>query len=133
GLLGMIVERLDINLYGESRVSVSALFMITVAVALGATATVVVCPAVALAGHMGRGRPLYKLIFNTSVFMLAALASAATYSLAARYAFRTSPFEVAAMMLAALANFGVGSTLVAAIVAATTGKTLRTIWSEKFL
>lgn len=133
GLLGMIVERFDINLYGESRVSVSALFMITAAVSLGATAVLVVCPAVALAGHIGRGRPLYKLIFNTSVFALAALASASVYRVALDLSpYRGPAVQAVTMVLAALTNFAVSSALVATIIGYTGNLAVRAVWAEKF-
>ncbi len=132
-VLGMAAERLDINVYGEGRVSVSALFMVTAAVLFGPVAVLLVCPPVALAGHVRRGRPLYKLVFNLSVFVLAALASAYGYRLAESFMpHEARPLEMAAVITAALAHFGVSSVLVAAIIAYTGTLSMRRVWSEKF-
>lgn len=133
GVLGMAAERFDISVYGESRISVSALFMITAALALGPTAALIVCPMVAVGGHVGRGRPLYKLVFNASVFTLAALASAETYRLALGLDYGDMQVvRPVGMILAAVANFAVSSVLVACIIAFTGGLSVRAVWREKF-
>lgn len=76
GAAASAAERFDINLYGDSRISISGLFLLTTAIALGPYAVVLIAPAVALSGHAGRGRPLYKLVFNASAFVLSSLSSA---------------------------------------------------------
>jgi len=130
--LGMLAERFDVDLYGDSRVSVSALFMIAAAVALGPGAAVVICPAIAVAGHAGRARPPYKLIFNAAVFTLAGLASAYVYAAAlALSPYDGRSYEAAAVVAAALANFAVASALVAAVVALTTDVAPTSVWREK--
>ncbi len=131
--LGMTAERFDINVYGEGRISVSALFTLTAVVLFGPAAALVVCPAIALAGHAGRGRPLYKLIFNVAVFVLAALAAGATYELTMTLApYGARPIEASAIVAAALAQFAASSALVAAIIAFSGGAPVRAVWWEKF-
>ncbi len=131
--LGMASERLDIHVYGDGRVSVSVLFMVTAAVLFGPVAVLLVCPAVALAAHVGRGRPLYKLIFNASVFVLAALAAFGAYRLMAHATpYGGRPVQAAAIITASLAHFAVSSALVASIIGCTSGASLRRVWSETF-
>lgn len=132
-VLGMVAERLDINLYGDSRVSISALFLLTAAIALGPQSVLVVAGAMGLAGHIHRGRPLYKLVFNTSVFVLSGLAGADLYRLLVGVSpYEARPVQAVAAIGAALANFAVSSALVTIVVAATAGGDARAIWREKF-
>ena len=131
-LLGMIAERLDINLYEDSRLSLSAVFLLTTAIALGPAAVAAAAVAVALAGHVGRGRAFYKLIFNVSTFAAAGLASAYVYGAVSGVAPPGSVFDAGSAILAAGANFGISSVLVTLVVAASGGGTVRAIWSEKF-
>jgi hypothetical protein len=132
-VLGMGAERLDINIYGDGRISVSVLFTVTAVALFGPAAVLVVCPAIALAGHAGRGRPLYKLIFNVSVFVLAALAAAYAYRcVAALSPYDTRPVEAGAVIVAALAQFAVSSVLVSAIIAFSGDTSARRVWAEKF-
>ncbi len=131
-LLGIVAERLDINLYEDSRLSLSAVFLVTTAIALGPGAVAMAGAAVALAGHVRRGRALYKLLFNLSIFVAAGLASAYVYRAAADVMPTGSAFDAGAAILAAGANFGVGSVLVTLVVAASGGGTIRAIWAEKY-
>jgi HD domain len=125
-------ERLDINLYGDGRVSISALFMLTAAVTLGPGSLLVICPLVGVAGHLGRGRPLYKLAFNIAVFLLSGLASAYVYRLGVTAGPGGRPFELGVVMAAAVANFAVNSVLIAAAIGHAGDRPLHQVWSEKF-
>ena len=132
-VLGMAAERFDINVYGEGRISVSALFTLTAVVLFGPAAALVVCPAIALAGHAGRGRPLYKLIFNVAAFVLAALAAGIAYELTMRLTpYDARPLEAAAIVAGALAQFAASSVLVSAIIGFSGGSSIRAVWAEKF-
>ena len=132
-VLGIVAERLDMNLYGDSRVSVSALFMLTTAVALGPTAVVIVNVAVAAAGHLGHGRPPHKLIFNASVFVLAGLAAFSVYhATRAMTPFDGRHFDALAVVLAALADFAVNTVLVAVVVSLSSRLSPRKVWTEDF-
>jgi hypothetical protein len=136
-VLGMAAERHDINVYGDGRVSVSALFMVTGAVLFGPVAAPLMCPLVGLAAHVGRDRPAYKFVFNTAVFVLATTASALAFTVLSRAVPGDSrPAEAVAVIGAALAHFGVSSALVACIIGATGAATgavsPRRVWAEKF-
>ena len=131
-LLGMAAERFDINLYEDSRLSLSAVFLVTAAIALGPGAVAVAGVAVALAGHAGRGRAFYKLLFNISTFVAAGLASAYVYRAMGAAAPEGRIFDAGSAILAAGANFAVASVLVTLAVAASGGGTVRAIWAEKF-
>lgn len=128
-----LAERFDINLYGDSRVSMSGLFLLTAAIALGPAAIVLIAPAVAVAGHAGRGRPFYKLAFNAGAFTLTSLASAYLF-----FMLLASPpggfrvFQAAAAVLAGLADYAVSSALVSLIIAATSKSSPLPVWREKF-
>lgn len=132
-VLGMTAERFDIDLYGDSRLSISALFLLTAAIAIGPVGVVMIGPAIAIAGHIGRGRPLYKLLFNASTFVGTGLASAYVFMAIPRIVQNdTRAIEMTASMLAALVDFGVSSALVTLIIGYTTSAALGPIWREKF-
>lgn len=129
----MTAERFDINVYGDGRISVSALFTLTAVVLFGPPAALVVCPAVALAGHLGRGRPLYKLIFNVAAFVLSALAAGSAYGLVTGLTpYDARPIEAAAIVVGALAQFAASSGLVSAAIGLSGGTSIRAVWWEKF-
>ncbi len=131
--LGMASERFDIDLYGDSRLSISALFLLTAAIAIGPASVVVIGPAIAVAGHAGRGRPLHKLLFNTSAFVLTGLTSAYTYAGVVALAPNSGrAIETGAALLVAMVDFGVSSVLVSLIIAFTSGQHPPAIWREKF-
>jgi hypothetical protein len=132
-VLGMASERFDINLYEDSRLSLSALFLVTVAIVLGTDGIMLAGPAVALAAHVGRGRPFYKLIFNAGVFLMAGFASADVYHGFVHVTSTGRVEQASGAVLAAAANFGVSSALVTAIVVLSGGGSgVLRIWSEKF-
>ncbi|MHB8376440.1 MAG: HD-GYP domain-containing protein [Dehalococcoidia bacterium] len=131
--LGVLAERADINLYGDSRVSISALFLVTTAMILGPLAAVTVGLALAFAGHIERGRPAHKLAFNAGQFVLCGFASAWVYrAIVALAPEHRHLIEAAGGVAAGLADFAVASVLVTLIIAATGGGPMRTIWREKF-
>ncbi|MDE3094623.1 MAG: HD-GYP domain-containing protein [Chloroflexota bacterium] len=131
--LGVLAERADINLYGDSRVSISALFLLTTAIILGPLAAVSVGLALALAGHVGRGRPAHKLAFNAGQFVLCGYTSAWVYRAVVAAAPEYRHLIAAAGGVAAgIADFAVASALVTLIIAATSSDPVRTIWREKF-
>lgn len=133
-VLGMAAERYDIDLYKDSRLSISALFLLTAAIIVGPAGMIFVAPAIAIAGHVGRGRPFYKLIFNASQFAGSGLACA--------YVFRgltlvlpgdAHVIEALAAMAAACVDFGISSVLVSTIIALTAASRPASVWREKFL
>lgn len=133
GVIAMVSERFDINLYGDSRISISGLFLLTAAIAIGPQAVIVMAPCVAVAGHVGRGRPPHKLLFNASIFLLGSLASAWIYQAGAHTlpaVYRLN--EALAAVSAALADYLISSVCVALVIAATSTATPRQVWVEKF-
>jgi hypothetical protein len=133
-LLAVTAERFDIDLYGDSRLSISALFLLTSAIVIGPVGVLIVGPLIAIGGHARRGRPPYKLLFNAAAFIGSGLAAAYVYhSLIAIPWRHTEALSAGAAVLAALADFGVSSVLVSMIIALTNGISARAVWREKFL
>jgi hypothetical protein len=133
-ILAIAAERFDIDLYGDSRLSISALFLLTTAIVVGPVGVLMVGPLIAIGGHAGRGRPPYKLLFNTGAFVCSGLAATYVYhSLAAIPWRQTEALSAVAAVLAALADFAVSSVLVSLIIALTNGVSGRAVWREKFL
>jgi hypothetical protein len=132
--LGMLAERLDIDLYGDSRISVSGLFLLTAAIVLGPQAVWIMGCAVALSGHIGRERPFYKLVFNASAFVIVSTASAYAYLFVLGIAPGSDGVvRPPATVGAALVDFALSSLLVTLIITQTTSDTsLREVWREKY-
>jgi len=131
--LGMTAERFDVDLYADSRISISGLFLVTAAMLAGPSGVAIVAPAIALAGHVGRGRPLAKLIFNAGQFTLTGIASALTFALVVNVAGDAAPARAGGAIAAAAADFAMSSVLVSFIIAVTGGVTVSAVWREKFL
>jgi len=133
-LLAVAAERFDIDLYGDSRLSISALFLLTTAIVIGPMGVLIVGPLIAIGGHVGRGRPPYKLLFNASAFIGSGLAATYVYHSVAAVPWRhTEALSAVAAVLAALADFAVSSVLVSLVIALTNGISARAVWREKFL
>jgi hypothetical protein len=133
-LLAIAAERFDIDLYGDSRLSISALFLLTTAIVIGPIGVLMVGPLIAASGHAGRGRPPYKLLFNAGAFIGSGLAAAYVYhSLIAVPWRHTETLSAVAAVVAALADFAVSSVLVSLVIALTNGISARAVWREKFV
>lgn len=131
-VLGVISERYDIDLYGESKLSLSFVFMLATVMAFGAPGVIVVAPLVALAGHLWRGRPAYKLLFNAAVFLLGGLVAAGVDAGASGLpGAERQVLALAPPVLASVAYYVVNSGLVAQIVALTSGTSALAVWQEK--
>lgn len=123
-------ERFQLQLYGESSVSVSFIFLLAAAIQEGASGVVIVAPLMALAGH-DFALPPSRLIFNASVTILGGLAAAAAVGLTTSLSGADMAIIVAALV-AALVNYGLTAGLVAGVIALNHDLDVAAVWREKF-
>ncbi len=129
----LLAERYGLDLYGDSRVSLSFVFMLAAAIGHGYAGALVVAPLMALAGHDFRQQPLYKLVFNAAMITLGGIAAAAVLAqTVGAPAEKIDSLTLASTAAAASANYIVTAGLVAVVVALTTHSSPTSVWREKF-
>lgn len=129
--LAALAERFDLSLYGDSRVSLAFVPIFSSFIIAGMTGLAIVVPAAMLAS--APGRPLYKTAYNCGALMLAGAASYGAYRAFGADAEVTRwPQVLAPALVAAGVNFVVNSVLVAAAIAVSSGRGLRSVWAEHF-
>lgn len=129
----VLSERFDVRLFSQSRVSVSPVAIMAAGAESGLIGVAVVSLAASLSDIAGRDKPLYKSLFNVGALLL----PGATYVVV----FESMPIGsdggawpqiVFPGLLAAAANFGANSFLVAMVIALDTRRPLVAIWNENF-
>lgn len=129
--LAALAERFDLRLYGDSRVSLAFVPIFSSFLIAGMTGLAIVVPAAMLAS--APGRPLYKTAYNCGTIMLAGAASYGAFRAFGRAADPGRwPEVLGPALVAAGLNFVVNSLLVAAAIAASSGKGIRQVWAEHF-
>lgn len=129
----VVSERFDVRLFSQSRVSVSPVPIMAAGAECGLIGVTVVGLAAALSDIAGRDKPLYKSLFNVGALLL----PGATYVVV----FESMPIGsdgaawpeiVFPGLLAAAANFGANSFLVAMVIALDLRRPFTEIWNENF-
>ncbi len=130
-LLAVGAERMDLSMYGASRVSLAFIPIFAGVVAAGETGLAVVVPAAVLASAWAR--PVYKTLFNFGVMMIAGLASASVLDAFTGLDYGSDwPQVILPAVLAGGANFAANSTFVATAIALTSRSSLPSVWAANF-
>ena len=130
-LLAIGSERMDLSMYGASRLSLAFIPIFAAVVASGETGLAVVVPSAVLASAWGR--PLYKTLFNFGVMMIAGAASAAVLDAFPGLDYGNDwPQIILPAILAGAANFAVNSLLVATAISLTSQVSLPSVWAANF-
>lgn len=131
--LAVVSERLDLSVYGESRVSLAVVPIFASLVLFGVPGLALVVPVAVLASAAGTKRPAYKTAFNFGVLMVAAALSAASFFAFGHVAQDLVwPQVIGPALLAAGVNFAVNSLLVAAAIALSSRTSIHSVWTEHF-
>lgn len=129
-VLAVALERFGERLVAHTRVSVSAVPLLAAGVLYGESGAVPLAIAIAVAAWVFRDRPLSRLLFNGAQLTVAGVAAAATYGAL----WNGLPSGDAATAVAAagagLVMWAVSSTLVGAMVASTSGRSLYRVFRE---
>ncbi len=129
----VITVRFDVSLFYQSRVSVTVVPILVAATIAGLPGVLVVALTAELAVYIGRGKPLYKSVFNVG----ALLVSGAAYILVLR-AFPIGnsvgewPGILYPVVAGTLVNFLVNSALVACAISLASEKPTVAVWRENF-
>ncbi|MBI1886658.1 MAG: HD-GYP domain-containing protein [Chloroflexi bacterium] len=131
--IAVLAERFDLNLYGDSRVSVSIVPIVSAALLAGPWGLAVVVPPAVLASQVGSSRPVHKALFNFGALMLSGGIAALVFALSGRAGQPDAwPEILGPGAAAAVGTFVVNSLLVAGAVALTGGRSVVAVWREKF-
>jgi putative nucleotidyltransferase with HDIG domain len=131
--LAVVSERLDLSVYGESRVSLAVVPIFASLVLFGLPGLALVVPVAVIASAVGTKRPAYKTAFNFGVLMVAAGLSAASFQAFGNIADELIwPQVIGPALLAAGVNFAANSVLVAAAIALSSRTGIHGVWTEHF-
>jgi putative nucleotidyltransferase with HDIG domain len=130
--LAFLAERFDMNLYGDSRVSLAFVPIFAAVLISGMTGLALVVPIAILAS--AHSRSLYKTAFNFGALMAAgAVAYLILYAFGISDHAHSWPQVLLPVILAGGANFVVNSALVAIAISLNSGTNARSVWREHFL
>jgi len=133
-IAGAISERWKVGLFGDAHVSLSGAVLMAAALAGGPRDVAIVAPLLAVAVNLGGVVPLYKTVFNASVYTLAPVAFLATVSV-----FDPNPQAndwlhlVVPAALGAGAYFALNAVLVATAVSMASGQQVVDVIRRKYL
>ena len=131
--LAAIAERFDVSLYGDSRVSLAFVPIFSAILLFGLWGLAVVVTVAVVASAIGVDRPLHKTVFNFGSLMLAGGSSVLILrSFGSAGSPSALPQVIGPAALAAGANFAINSLLVAVAVGLSTGRSVWSVWDEKF-
>jgi putative nucleotidyltransferase with HDIG domain len=129
--LAVASERMDLNMYGASRVSLGFIPIFAAVVASGMIGLAVVVPVAVAASAWGR--PLHKTAFNFGTLMMAGLASEAVLNSFTGLDYgRDWPAVIVPGVLAGGANFAVNTALVSLAISLSTAANPARVWSANF-
>lgn len=132
-LLAMAAERFDLNLYGDSRVSLAFVPIFGALLLAGISGLAVVVPVAILGSTLGEGRALHKTAFNFGVLMISGGASLlVAYASGMHTEPDAWPQVLPPALLAAGVNFTVNSVFVTLAISLTNGKPPSSVWNEHF-
>ncbi len=132
--LAVLAERLDLSLYGDSRVSLAFVPIFASAILSGMAGLAIVVPLAMIGSSVGSDRPLYKTAFNFGALMIAGGASVLVlHAFGAAAQPDRWPLVLAPALLAGSVNFIVNSVLVALAIAISGRSSIRRVWNEHFL
>lgn len=132
-VLAVLSERLDLSVYGESRVSLAVVPIFASLVLFGLPGIALVVPVAVIASAVGTDRPTYKTAFNFGVLMVSAALSAFCFFAFGRVADELIwPQVVGPALIAAAVNFAANSVLVATAIALSSRSGIGSVWSEHF-
>jgi hypothetical protein len=130
--LGALGERLDTDLFGDSRVSVGMAAVLAAAAVAGLWGIALVVPIVVVIAHLRTTSAWYKRLFNAGAYTLAA---APLVGLLAAFGMETPgkdwPLVLAPAVLASLIAFAINSGLVATAIALDRSESVTAVWREK--
>jgi len=134
-VLAIAAERLDLDLYVDSRVSVAFVPIFASVVLAGFSGPALVVPLAILASSVGTQRPpLYKTAFNFGALMIAAATSVLILrSLGSASQPGAWPVVIGPALLAAAANHVVNSGLIVAAISLSSDARFISVWRERFL
>lgn len=132
GILATLFERFGIHVYGSTTISVGMVATFAIAVLYGPAGAAVVPPFVALAAEVFGPSPWHRRIFDMGTYTVASVATALVFVGLVGSEPRVDGWLVPTALLAALANYGINSYLVALAVGLTTDQRWWTVWKEKF-
>lgn len=137
-LIGMtvvaaVVERARIDLFGESKVSLTFVPVLGAALLLGpAPAALAGCVAT-FSAQIADRKPWYKLLFNMAVVATSTIAAGATFhGLVGTPDVETLVPDAAVAVLASLVAFLANSSLVVGVIAISSSRSPFAVWTEKF-
>ncbi len=132
-LLAMAAERFDLNLYGDSRVSLAFVPIFGAILLAGISGLAVVVPVAILGSALGQDRALHKTAFNFGALMIAGAASLLViFGSGMETAPSAWPEVLPPALLAAGINFTVNSIFVTLAISLSNGKPLGSVWNEHF-
>ena len=132
-LLAMAAERFDLNLYGDSRVSLAFVPIFGAVLLAGLPGLALVIPVAMLGSAAGERRALHKTAFNFGALMLAGATSwLVIYVSGIETGPDAWPQVLPPILLAAGANFTVNCIVVTLAIALTNGKSPASVWNEHF-
>ena len=131
--LAAVAERFDLNLYGDSRVSLAFVPIFSAILLFGLWGLAVVVTVSVAASAIGVDRPVHKTLFNFGALMLAGGASVVILRPFGGAASPDAlPEVIGPAALAAAANFVINSLLVGIAIGLSTGHRVWSVWDEKF-
>jgi len=132
--LAVLAERVDLSVYGGSRVSLAVVPIFASLVLFGLPGLALVIPLAVLASAIGTDRAFHKTAFNFGVLMVAAAMSASYFHAFSGIAEELDwPQVLGPALLAAAINFAANSLLVAVAIALSSRSSLRSVWTEQFM
>jgi diguanylate cyclase (GGDEF)-like protein len=133
-LLAVAGELLQVDVYGESTVSVSVAVLFAAAAVLGILGVLAAGAAITLIHALRRKAALHKSLFNWSVHILAGAVPTFVFQVAYPVSLQINSFPVLLVMaaIAGLAYFGVESGLISAAVAISQDEGLVTTWRAHY-
>ncbi|MBI3942428.1 MAG: diguanylate cyclase [Chloroflexi bacterium] len=131
--LAFLIELMQVDLYGETSISVSVAINFAAALIMGIPGVAGVSLAIALAHYIQRRPPSYKTAFNWATHLLAGAAPAIIFRSVSLSPDLTSLVAlVLPVLLASLAYYGIESSLIATVVSLSQGNNLITTWREQY-
>jgi putative nucleotidyltransferase with HDIG domain len=130
-VLGIIFERVGIQIYGETHISAGVVALFAIAFLFGAPGVVIAAPLVVLAAEVRTRSPLHDRIFNMSSYTLTNVCTALTFHALIDTEQDVTAWWVPAAAVVAVVNYGVNIILVATAMSIESGERWLAIWREK--
>jgi response regulator RpfG family c-di-GMP phosphodiesterase len=130
-VLGIILERAGIRIYGDTYVSAGVVALFAIAVLYGAPGVAIAAPVIVLGARLFTYAKWYQTVFDMGSYTLASMSAALIFHAMPGVTTNASGWWLPAAVLATAVNYAISSGLVATAVSLSTGEQPLAVWRDQ--